>query len=256
MSIRINNYFKISDANYRQSFGEAPRNIVTELLSTAGAGTWTKPAGVTQVVVECWGAGGAGGGATTNNTGGGGGAGGAYARKTLTYTSPSVGISYTVGAGGTGGTGNGGNGGNTFWTTSDVLAVGGGGGQSGATQLPGAQALDTNCIGDFRYSGGIGVVGLGGIDGFTYRGAGGGAAGSTGPGGNGNGLAESAAESGGLGTGEFGGDGGDGINFGVNFTGQDGSIYGGGGSGGQRNDASRSGGNGARGLIRVTYELP
>lgn len=256
MSIRINGYFKISDGIYRQTFGPAPRNLVTVLLTTVGAGTWTKPAGVTQVVVECWGGGGAGGGATTNGTGGGGGAGGAYARKTLTYTSPSVGINYTVGAGGTGSTGNGGNGGNTFWNTSDVLAVGGGGGQSGATQIPGAQALDTNCIGDVRYSGGTGIIGSGGLSGNIYFGAAGGAAGSTGPGGNANANAGDVTETGGLGTGDFGGNGANGTPSSVNFTGLAGSLYGGGGGGGQRLDASRSGGNGRQGLIRVIYEQP
>ncbi|MCC6576060.1 MAG: hypothetical protein IT228_01855, partial [Flavobacteriales bacterium] len=39
------------------------------------SGSFTPPAGVTQVVVECWGAGGRGGTRTTNGQGGGGGGG-------------------------------------------------------------------------------------------------------------------------------------------------------------------------------------
>src|SRR4051812_36812823 len=48
--------------------------------------TWTAPAGVTKIVVECWGGGGAGGSATRSSgtAYGGGGAGGAYAKSTLT----------------------------------------------------------------------------------------------------------------------------------------------------------------------------
>ncbi|MBK8947851.1 MAG: hypothetical protein IPM68_03030 [Flavobacteriales bacterium] len=39
------------------------------------SGSFTPPAGVTQVVVECWGGGGRGGTRTTNGQGGGGGGG-------------------------------------------------------------------------------------------------------------------------------------------------------------------------------------
>jgi autotransporter-associated beta strand protein len=61
----------------------------------ASSGTFSPPAGVTSVTVECWGGGGAGGSAqrTTANAGGGGGGGGAYARKTISVSFPN---SYTV----------------------------------------------------------------------------------------------------------------------------------------------------------------
>ena len=59
-------------------------------------GTFTVPAGVTSITVECWGGGGAGGRATengNNDASGGGGAGGAYARKTLNVDANEV---YTI----------------------------------------------------------------------------------------------------------------------------------------------------------------
>jgi len=60
------------------------------------SGTFTPPAGITNVTVECWGNGGAGGGAqkTTANSGGGGGGGGAYAKKLSIPVTP--GTPYTV----------------------------------------------------------------------------------------------------------------------------------------------------------------
>src|SRR4030042_6605093 len=63
------------------------------------SGTFTVPAGITSVIIECWGASGAGGGTAANNTrGGGGGAGGAYARSLITVI---PGNTYTVTVGGT-----------------------------------------------------------------------------------------------------------------------------------------------------------
>lgn len=61
------------------------------------SGTFTPPAGVTSVTVECWGGGGAGGGAekvSGGNVGGGGGGGGAYAKRLSVPVTP--GIQYTV----------------------------------------------------------------------------------------------------------------------------------------------------------------
>jgi len=58
--------------------------------------SWTVPAGVTSVDVECWG-GGAGGGASSNGEGGGGG--GAYSKSTLSVT-PSDSHQINIGAGG------------------------------------------------------------------------------------------------------------------------------------------------------------
>src|SRR5690242_18356238 len=52
----------------------------TQTVSVAGAGTFTWPANVGSVLVECWGGGGGGGGGAAAAPAGGGG-GGAYAKK-------------------------------------------------------------------------------------------------------------------------------------------------------------------------------
>ncbi|MFA6951442.1 MAG: hypothetical protein WCQ70_12225, partial [Lentimicrobiaceae bacterium] len=51
-------------------------------FNTPGNSTYTVPAGVTQITVECWGGGGAGGGVSKKGSGGGG-AGGAYVRSII-----------------------------------------------------------------------------------------------------------------------------------------------------------------------------
>ncbi len=73
-------------------------------------GTFTVPAGVTQILVEVWGAtgggGGGGGGATTCTGGGGGGGGGEGGYyKDIVSVSPSSTINVVIGAGGAGGAG-------------------------------------------------------------------------------------------------------------------------------------------------------
>lgn len=68
------------------------------------SGTFTPPAGVTSVTVECWGGGGAGGGATKSGTGnaaGGGGGGGAYAKLVNVPVTPGVNYTVTIPAGAT-----------------------------------------------------------------------------------------------------------------------------------------------------------
>jgi hypothetical protein len=67
-------------------------------FDTAGANSWTVPAGVTSAVIKLWGGGG-GGGALGYAEGGGGGGGGGYASKTLTVSGGSV-LNFTVGSGG------------------------------------------------------------------------------------------------------------------------------------------------------------
>ena len=63
-------------------------------ILTASSGTYTTPAGATQIVVECWGGGGPGGSVSGYPCAGGGGQGGYYARKTI--TSPASSYSYAV----------------------------------------------------------------------------------------------------------------------------------------------------------------
>ncbi|MBP7507648.1 MAG: hypothetical protein KA807_07500 [Prolixibacteraceae bacterium] len=102
------------------------------IYNTTGSHTFTVPAGVTSIKVECWGGGGAGGGAYIGA--GGGGGGGAYNTINLTVTSGQT-LSITVGAGGAGGNNaNGGTGGTTTVSGSPgtISANGGSGGNSGS----------------------------------------------------------------------------------------------------------------------------
>lgn len=222
-----------------------------ELITTTGAGTWTKPEGVTQVVVECWAGGGAGGGSTVTNGAGGGGAGGQYARKYIMYSSPSQNISYTVGSGGIGGTGNGASGNDTTWATNLVVAKGGGGGTadivSELNPLGGGIASDsTNGVGDVVY---VASNGFGGY--FDPVGA----AGAAGTFGGNGGYCPSNAGPSGLYI-EYSGPGATGVFVSTGGTnGLPGEAYGGGGGGAARvsSGPSRLGGNGAQGLIRILY---
>jgi hypothetical protein len=259
MAIRLNNsFFRVRDGVFRSiepfiSSGGGPLTYtVTELLTTAGAGTWTKPTGVTSVTVECWGGGGGGGGASVNDVGGGGGGGGGYARSTLIYPSAEQSIPYGVGLSAPELTA----GGNTAWDSDTVSAQGGDPGFPGdnaglvAPGGDGGGIFNPN-IGDITYIGGKGNSGFGPLA-VDPSGAGGGAAGSTGNGGN----AADNVPNGGIGTSEFGGNGGNGTTGTVNFTGLPGSNYGGGGSGGFKiSGATRAAGAGAQGLIRVSYQV-
>lgn len=234
----------------------------TEQLLTTGF-TWTKPDGVTDVIVELWGGGGAGGGVSTNNNGGAGGGGGAYARKYIKYASASQNIGYTVGSGGVGSTGAGGNGSASSWEIS-VLAYaqpgfGGGANLAGSGGTPG---LASACVGDILYDGGTSTAGVYVPAGFNpeqlYAGAGGGGAGSVGPG-NGAfyspyGLGD-ASMHGGIAKVEYGGNGGEILGYvPSNNTGVAGSNYGSGGSGAMKiSGPARAGGNGTQGLIRIIY---
>lgn len=83
----------------------APNACVVAMRSASG--TWTVPAGVTEIDVLVVGGGGGGGGAFISSTGpirspGGGGGGGGVTIKTLTVTPGQV-FNYTIGAGGTAG---------------------------------------------------------------------------------------------------------------------------------------------------------
>src|SRR5215472_8246865 len=74
---------------------------MTTVTFTA-TGTWTAPAGVTTVDVQCWGEGGNGGSSTVSSHSGGGGGGGEYAENTSVPVTPSTVYSFTIGSGGTG----------------------------------------------------------------------------------------------------------------------------------------------------------
>lgn len=213
-----------------------------ETFTTPDAVTWAKPLGVTSVTVECWGGGGAGGGGNNNSGEGGGGAGGQYARSVVTYPSAALNIDYFVAYATTGTISTGGGGDASAWDIDVVVAQGGAGGAASASGGAGGIGSASGGIGDVVYAGGNG----GNAPLTTLSGAGGGGAGSTGAGGNASGATN------GTGTSENGGDGGTRVAGPSN--GNAGNNYGGGGSGGARTTTtSRKGGNGAQGMIRITY---
>jgi hypothetical protein len=204
----------------------------TILFTTPGSGSWTKPAGVTSVKVECWGGGGNG------FTGGGGGGGGAYAQNhgyeqypsqsIPNYPPEELTISYHIAPGGRGN-------GDTLWETNishywvdrwnRTQAQTGADGTATNRGLGGAPLT-----GSILYNGGNGSYVVIGASTFS---AGGGGAGSTGTG------QSAVSTNGGNATSEFGGEGADGT--------RNAGLYGGGGW------SNRSG---RQGLIRITFEWP
>jgi len=82
------------------------------ILTSGTSQTYTVPAGVTSISVQCWGGGVAGAGdATSGNIGNGGGGGGAYANVNSYSVTPATCYPVTVGAGGSAGNANNGPGG-------------------------------------------------------------------------------------------------------------------------------------------------
>src|SRR5690242_6227200 len=96
------------------------------------SGTYTVPANVYSLVVECWGAGGAGGGVTGKYSCAGGGSGGGYVRGIVPVT-PGITYTVTVGAGGATSYGNGGNGGASWFGSATTVSAVGGNGSVGIT---------------------------------------------------------------------------------------------------------------------------
>ncbi len=214
----------------------------TQTYSTNGTYTWTCPASVTSVTVECFGAGGGGGSIAASTGQAGGGGGGAYSYSVVTVV-PGTNYTVVVGLGGSAVTA----GANSTFNTSVVVAAGGSAGASGANGAGGAGGTTAASTGSTTYSGGTGGTGSASGSG---GGGGGGGAGSTGAGGNG------ASPTAGIGTtNNVGGNGGTGVTG--NSTGVSGSGYGGGGSGASRSsNGSRTGGSGADGAVLITYMCP
>ncbi len=236
---------------------------------TSATGTWTVPAGVTQITVEGWGGGGGGGKATTGWSGNGcaGGGGGAYAKKNAITVTPGQVISYSIGQGGSGDNGNNPGGDTWFLSNTVLLAKGGGGVADNILTAPlGGQASAS--VGDVVFSGGNGGAGSQGSTSFD-AGGGGGAAGTTANGMNGGPGDNGASTAGTNGT-RAGGSAGAGYPFTSPNTGRGGNgsdndgtgdnsaRYGAGGGGGKIGTAAlihRNGGNGSQGVIRITYCL-
>jgi hypothetical protein len=126
------------------------------------SGSWTCPANVFNVTVECEGAGGGGGfGAGLGNSGSGAG-GGAYASSVVPVVPGTV-YSYVVGAAGVGGTSatiNGTAGGDSTFNTSTVVAKGGSGGPSANAPGVAQGGQAASCTGTIKTSGGNGVAGV------------------------------------------------------------------------------------------------
>jgi subtilisin-like proprotein convertase family protein len=219
--------------------------------------SWTPPAGVTSVTIECWGAGGSGGGNSNTNDGGGGGGGGAYSKGTVTVV-PGTPYTVTVGTGGNGNSGSNGSPGGDSWfsTNTSVMAKGGGAGlePTGPGGVAGTGGQASAGFGNIiKFSGGNGGAGR---DNSTGTGGGGGS--SAGTAANGAAGAVGAGSAGAGGTAPAGG--GNGGNGGASTSnGSDGVTPGGGGGGsGDKSTfgSNRSGGDGANGRITVTYTCP
>ena len=201
------------------------------------SGLYSIPAGVTQIKVECWGAGGGGSTITSNGARGGGGGGGAYASSIVTVVPGNI-YSIVVGTGGTANN----TGGNSSFNTSDVIAAGGNGGTNNSATA-GSGGSTAASIGVIEYAGGNGANGGG-----TWSGGGGGGAGSNGAGGN---APTAASGSFGTGTSLNGGNGGASIRNSNN--GNNGNNYGAGGSGASTNSGTaRTGGSGANGYVLIS----
>jgi len=196
-------------------------------ILTSGT-SYTTPATCTTIVVELLGGGGAGGGnsGSTNNAISGGGAAGAYAYKTFTVTG-STAYTYAIGAGGTGATTAGPAGGNTTFTVggTTVTATGGTGGATsggGFTAGVAATSADINFTSAYAFAPASTTAGVGFL---TF----GGSASPFGTGG-----ARVIAD--------------------ANTVGDAASGYGSGGSGANKSStagASRAGGSGTQGFIRI-----
>lgn len=201
------------------------RGVLGDIRNYTANDTWTKPAGLKFIVVECRGGGGGGGGVGTTSgagTGAGGGQGELSYKKILASALGAT-ETVTVGAGGAGGVGN--NVGATGATSSLgalCTAIGGegGGGSSGNQIYRVSGAGGTGGVANFALPGAVGMSG-GSNAANTVSGNGGG---------NGGGLGRATS-----------GNGNPGL-----------ANSGGGGAGGQdEGTTTRTGGAGGSGYVRV-----
>jgi len=221
------------------SAGNTPMG--TSAVTLTGAGTWTAPAGVTQVTVYAVGGGG-GGGSGSSSVNGSGGGGGESVTTTVTVV-PGTGYAYSVAAGGAGGLGSGGGGhagsagGNSTFTASAVVTAHGGGGGPCYTGSGAGGAGGTGApVGPHR--------GGAGGNATPYAGGGGSSAGTAAGGNAGSGYSVGGIAPGG------GGNGGNGSGP-QSGTGSNGQVPGGGGGGSYV--GGYAGGNGAAGTIILSY---
>lgn len=233
------------------TYGSKAATPVVQTFTSTGTHSFTVPAGVTTMKVECWGAGGGGQGGS-----GAGGGGGEYAAEPALAVTPGNSYSYTVGTGGAGGPGGvggpGSNGGDSSFTGNAVTVRGHGGhGSNSSFTSGGSGSTNTTHHGGGSSSSSTTGTGSGGAGGGSSAGtATGGTAGS--PNSGATGGAGGTAPSG-------GGNGGHGGN-GTGTTGTAGTAGsapgGGGGTGGAGSSSNSAGGAGANGQVRLTYTIP
>lgn len=192
--------------------------------------SYTTPANCTAIYIEALGGGGGGGGTdSTVNSIGGAGAAGAYCAKYFDVT-PSTAYTYAIGSagnGGSSGTNAGTAGGNTTFTVgaTTIIATGGTAGAAGGTQTSKVSASVTSTSGDINGSSESGVSLASTVTNTSFFSKGG----ST----------------------LFGGGGLIAAGIATNTSGAAGTGYGTGGSGGWSANASRAGGSGKAGIIRI-----
>jgi hypothetical protein len=219
----------------------------TTTQTFTASGSFTVPAGITTLAVECWGGGGgaAGGGtAGGSNSGGYGGGGGAYAKVNALTVTPGSSYAYVVGSGGSGASPNnlGGNGGASSFNSTSVKAAGGTAATLSATGKGGSTS---SSIGDLKFAGGGAGVAIG------SGGCGGGS--SAGTASSGNLAADNTGSGSKAGASAVSGGGAGGAGGSANNNGSPGGAPGGGGGGGGGGSSAGAGGAGAKGQVRVTY---
>jgi hypothetical protein len=225
-------------------------------FTTPGLSQWQCPAGITSVMVECYGAGGGGGGSDASGWGAPGGGGGAYVKRILPVVPGTI-YNVYVGNGGAGGSGTtpdtrAGDGEASWFNTTATINASGGCGSLGTQsnwQLFGSYPggfggcrggstgncsnLASACVPSFNSGSDVLAPGTsGGFGAINQPGAAGGKAGSC------------------------GGDGGAAI---LGGPGKPGGVPGGGGGGANYSPAANirvsneNGGPGARGQVRITF---
>jgi hypothetical protein len=208
----------------------------TQSFSTSS--TFKVPAGVTTVQVEAWGGGGRGGSRTSGNNGYGGGGGGAYAKKAVTVSATNPAYTVTVGTGSTTTA----SGLDSWFSSTGTIIAKGGSSVPDNTSTGAAGGSQSLSIGDIVFGGGDGANGSSG----SYGGGGGSSAGKTLTGTTATNATGATAPTG-------GGNGGNGQS-GSTGNGSAGSVPGGGGGGSLRSGGSNTtGGNGASGMVTITW---
>lgn len=255
-------YCAIAENSKGKGFGDlvAFKTKSTTVVDEFGPGTHTweldsDVTNITSVTIELWGAGGGGAGSGTlgGSAGQGGAGGGAYIKQTL-FLDPDTTYQVVVGEGGAGGNANaGGNGGSSSFAPGDANEVRAAGGE-------GAPLNSFGSGGDSSGSLGYALITTGGDGGAGHStsgngGGGGGGGGTTNPGGDGEPGGVTDPGEGGIGGAQSGGNGGSGGAFNENGTSASlGSRGGGGGGAGATPEFNHSGGNGAGGWARITYQ--